>query len=69
MSELITSSLQENGEEGKETSADDSPSQIPTELNSQTTVVNETSGNEEENKAQFISQVLFLAQLYKFRFV
>ncbi|CAL9229304.1 unnamed protein product [Arabidopsis halleri] len=45
-----------NGEEGKETSADDPPTQIPTELNSQSTVVNEAPGNEEENKAQFNSQ-------------
>lgn len=60
MSEFITSSLQDNnGEEGKETSADDPPTQqIPTELNSQSTVVNEAQGNEEENKAQFSSQVL-----------
>lgn len=59
MSEFITSSLQDNnGEEGKETSADDHPTQIPTELNSQSTVVNEAQGNEEENKAQFSSQVL-----------
>lgn len=58
MSEFITSSLQDNGEEDKETSAGDPPTQIPTELNSQSTVVNEALGNEEENKAQFSSQVL-----------
>lgn len=59
MTELISSSLQDNnGEEGKETSADDPPTQIPTELNSQSTVVNEAPGNEEENKAQLSSQVL-----------
>lgn len=59
MTEFISSSLQDNnGEEGKETSADDPPTQIPTELNSQSTVVNETPGNEEENKAQLSSQVL-----------
>ncbi|XP_010465169.1 PREDICTED: probable zinc metalloprotease EGY2, chloroplastic [Camelina sativa] len=40
----------------RETSADDPPTQIPTELNSQPTVVNEAPGNEEENKNQFSSQ-------------
>lgn len=59
MTEFISSSLQDNnGEEGKETSADDPPTQIPTELNSQSTVVNEVPGNGEENKAQLSSQVL-----------
>lgn len=53
-----TSSFQDNGGEDKETSADDPPTQIPTELTSQSTVVNEMSGNEEDNKAQIISQVL-----------
>jgi hypothetical protein len=49
--------LQDN-KEGKESSADDPPTKIPTELNSQSTVVNEAPGHEEENKAQFSSQVL-----------
>ncbi|AED90918.1 unnamed protein product [Arabidopsis thaliana] len=46
----------EDNKEGKESSADDPPTKIPTELNSQSTVVNEAPGNEEENKAQFSSQ-------------
>lgn len=50
---------QENGEEDKEGLADDPPSQLPTQLISEPTVVNETQGNEEDNKAQFSSQVLF----------
>ncbi|XP_023636334.1 probable zinc metalloprotease EGY2, chloroplastic isoform X2 [Capsella rubella] len=41
-----------NGEEGKENSADDPPTQVPTELNSQSTVVNEAPGNEEDNISQ-----------------
>ncbi|CAA7040317.1 unnamed protein product [Microthlaspi erraticum] len=47
---------EENGEEDKEALADDPPSQLPTELISQSTVVNEAPGTEEENKAQFSSQ-------------
>lgn len=58
MSEFITSSLQDNDDEDKETSAGDPPTQVPTELNSQSTVGNEALGNDEENKAQFSSQVL-----------
>ncbi|KAL1197006.1 putative zinc metalloprotease EGY2 [Cardamine amara subsp. amara] len=46
---------EDNGEDDKEASAGDPPTQIPNELNSQS-IVNEALGNEEENKAQFSSQ-------------